>query len=398
MAALLLPLLGMACGQGANQILIPTVYLVGGKVADPTSNPITPLAGARVWVETAPEVSDVTSDANGVFLLHGVPPGVHRLRAELPGRRSMSTIGIPIDENVVDAILPLFTDAEIDSILSAQGAPAWDRQTALFGLFARKANGLPLAGAGLLFHPREPNAGGTLVQTAAAEDPMVVVNAVPGDYSLSVSKAGFVWDGPYSVTLVPGLVTFGAPRARPNVTGFVFADRASGNAVEGAQVAVLTGTTPANATTDFLGQFVLTGLIHGRYLFRFTQTGFLPSVSWPQELDTDTTLVQAILHADTLAAWSAAGGGPAIASDRGHLAVEARNATGGERILGATLSVNPQGTGFAIPETDTTPALLLDLAPGTYTVTLSAPSVPGGFVTTGVTVRAGEVTYSRLNL
>ena len=38
-----------ACG-GARDLLIPTVYLVAGRVADPTSSPFTPLPGARVSV------------------------------------------------------------------------------------------------------------------------------------------------------------------------------------------------------------------------------------------------------------------------------------------------------------------------------------------------------------
>ena len=69
----------------------------------------------------------VTSDADGNFVLQGVPDGVHRLRVELAGRRTTLTYDFAVRKNVADALVPLFTDAEIDSVLNANGAPPWDR-------------------------------------------------------------------------------------------------------------------------------------------------------------------------------------------------------------------------------------------------------------------------------
>ena len=397
LTGLLLALLSGACDE-AGPIPVPTLYLVGGQVADPTTSPFTSLPGATVRVETAPEVGAVTTDTDGIFLLHGVPAGVHRLRAELPGRRTSRTIGIRVDRNVTDAGIPLFTDGQIDSILVANGAPAWDRAQGLLGLFALRSNGLALGAAAVALTPRPPHAGGTLVQSGDAADPILIVNAVPGDYQLSVSNSGFLWDNPYPVLLQPGVITFGVPRARPNIAGFVFNARSTGNVVDGAGATVLSGPTPASATTGFLGQFSLVGLERGRYVVRMVGAGYLPGLTWPQELEQDTTLTCALVHPDTLAAWSAAQGGPAVAPDRGHVAVEARSAAGGALLLGATLAASPPLGGTALPQTAAAPALLINLVPGTYTISISGPGIPGTPATQSVTVRGGEVTYSRLDL
>jgi len=390
--------LGVSACDEAGPVPIPTLYLVGGQVADPTTSPFAALPGATVRVETAPEVAAVTTDADGIFLIHGVPAGVHRLRAELPGRRTSRTIGIRVEGNVTDAGIPLFTDGQIDSILAARGAPAWDRARGLLGVFALRSNGLALGGAAVSLTPLAPYAEGTLVQTGEAADPIVVVNAVPGSYELTVTNRGFLWENPYPVLLEPAVVTFGVPRARPNIAGFVFSGRSTGDAVDGAGVAVHSGPTAAADTTDFLGQFSLVGLERGRYVIGLTRAGFLPGLTWPQEVAQDTTLTCALVLSDTLAAWSAAQGGPAPDPGRGHLAVEARSAAGGALLLGAVLSVSPPLGGTALPQTASAPALLLNLPAGSYTVTVSGPGITGAPATAEVTVRAGTVTYSRLDL
>jgi hypothetical protein len=386
-----------ACGDN-NDLLIPTVYLVAGQVGDPTSNPLTPIPGARVWVETEPDVPSVTSDADGNFVLHGVSPGVHRLRAELPGRRTANTLGLVVDRNLTDAGIPLFTDFEIDSILTARGAAPWDTTQALFGMFALRANGLPIGSATIAFTPRPPSAGGTLVQTGVSEDPIVVVNAVPGDYSLSVSNPGFVWDNPYAAHLEPGILTFGLPRARPNIRGYVFADRSTGDPVAGATISVASGPIAGSSTTDFLGQFALEGMKRGLYTLGMQESGVMPGLSWPQDVQSDTTLTLVLFHADTLAAWSQALGGPLPAANAGHLAVEARNVSGGALFLGATLSVFPGGTGTPLAQGAMNPALVVNLVPGSYQVTVTGSTIAGSPSTSNVEVRAGTVTYTRLDL
>jgi hypothetical protein len=127
------------CGGGAKPLVIPIVYIVAGRVLDPTTSPVLGLAGARVSVEGEPLVQTVTTDADGNFILQGVPAGVHRLRAELPGFRATLTYDFAVVKNVPGAVVPLFTDREIDSVLVAQGAPAWDRGKGLLGLFALKS-------------------------------------------------------------------------------------------------------------------------------------------------------------------------------------------------------------------------------------------------------------------
>jgi len=73
----------------AEVLKIPVVYVVAGRVLDPATSPVLGIAGARVFVDTAPDVTPVTSDADGNFVLQGVPNGVHRLRVELAGRRGV---------------------------------------------------------------------------------------------------------------------------------------------------------------------------------------------------------------------------------------------------------------------------------------------------------------------
>jgi hypothetical protein len=276
------------------------VYVVAGRVVDPTASPIAGVAGATVQVETDPSVPAVTSDADGNFILQGVPAGAHRLRAELAGRRTTLTYDFPVGGNVANAVVPLFTDQEIDSVLAARGAPAWDRSLALLGLFALKSTGVPL---GDVIVSVSGSPGGTLVQTGQGKDPIVLVNAAPGTYQLTLTRGGYVWDNPYAIALRPGIVLFAAPRSRPNFNGFVFADRLEGPGIPGVDVTTIAGPTlGVTSTTNFLAQFSLVGLGVGRYVARLTAAGFLPGVTWPQRLDQDTTLAQVLVEPDTLAA------------------------------------------------------------------------------------------------
>jgi hypothetical protein len=241
------------CGGGAEEIAIPVVYLVAGQVADPTQNPIEPLPGARVYVQTANEVPAEISDADGLFVLQGLPPGTHRLVAELDGRVTTVSIDLEVHGNVIDVGMPMFTQTQIDSILADRGAPAWDRQTALFGLFALRSTGVPIGNATVSL---TPDPGGELLQTGEGADPIVWVNATPGAYELRVNHSGFEWRNPYRVTFQPGVVTFGAPEALANITGFLFANRPTHHRLPGpvqsrrSRTGPLLFTLPAQRTHD----------------------------------------------------------------------------------------------------------------------------------------------------
>jgi len=376
----------------AEVLKIPVVYVVAGRVLDPATSPVEGIAGARVFVDTAPDVQSVTSDADGNFVLQGVPDGVHRLRVELAGRRTTLTYDFAVRKNVADALVPLFTDTEIDSVLVANGAPPWDRGQSLLGLFALKSTGVPLGDA-LVSFATPP--GGTLVQTGQGKDPIVVVNAAVGATSFSLARSGYVWDGPYAASLRPGIVTFGAPRARPNFNGFVFANNSSGSPVDGATVAVLEGRTAATTTTNFLGQFSLVGLAAGRYVARITAPGFLPTVTWPQPLDQDTTLAQVLVLPDSLDGWADP---TPIDSTRGLLRVDARDFGTGAVLDGATVEVVAGGEGStSIAQTPGRPALRVNLLPGLYRVFARAPGRKDSPAADSVRVRAGEVTSTRVD-
>lgn len=393
--AALLAALAAGCGDGARTILVPVAYVVAGRVADPTQNPIAGIPGARVTVETSTRVAAVTSDANGDFILQGVPPGTHRLRAELAGRVTTITYDFPVGNNVANAFVPLFTGAQVDSVLTARGAPAWDRDQGLFGLFALKSTDVPLGDAIASF---APSPGGTLVQTGEGADPIVVVNGAPGTYALSVARGGYVWDGPYAFSLRPGVLTFAAPRSRPNFNGFLVADGPGGPPVPGATATALGGPSAGTTTTtNFLGQFSLVGLSRGTYVGRFVAPGFLPTLTFPQPLDQDTTLAVLAFSADTLSAWAAAGGAAAPNPALGVIALDVRDASSGARLDGATVQlVGDAGTATA--QDARALALRLDVPPGLHRVLARAPGHADGAALDSVEVRAGEVTYSRLEL
>lgn len=383
------------CGDGARTIFVPIAYVVAGRVADPTQSPIAGIAGARVVVETAGGVAAVTSDANGDFILQGVPPGTHRLRAELAGRVTTITYDFSVGGNVANAFVPLFTPAQIDSVLAARAAPAWDRDDGLFGLFALKSTGVPLGDAVATF---APSPGGTLVQTGEGADPIVVVGGSPGTYALSVSRAGYVWDGPYPFALRPGVLTFAAPRARPNFNGFLFAELPSGPPVAGATATALRGPSAGTAaTTNFLGQFSIVGLLRGTYVGRFVAAGFLPTLSFPQPLDQDTTLAVVAFSADSIAAWSVAGGAPAPDPALGTIVLDVRDRVSGTPLDGATVEV-VGGSGVSVPQTARAPALRARVAPGLQRVFARAPGRTDAALVDSVEVRAGEVTFGRLDL
>ncbi len=387
--------LSSGCGGGATEVPIPIVYVVAGEVSDPTSSPLTPIEGATVRVETAAQVVAVTTDAEGVFILQGVPEGKHRLRAEFPGRVTTITYDFTVNENVVGALVPLFTRVQVDSILAARGAPAWNDTQGLFGLFALKSTSVPLGDAVASF---APDPGGTLVQTGEGKDPIVVVNAASGSYSLSLARSGYVWDGPYGFTLRPGVLTFAAPRARPNMNGFVFENTGGGPPINAATVTIVDGpTSGATSSTSFLGQFSLVGLVEGTYTARIEKAGFLPGLTWPQDMAQDTTLSQVLILGDTLTTWATQGGSAPPSASLGHLAVDARAALGGDVLVGAVIQVLGN-TGFPVAQTAGAPALRLDLPPGTYRVWVSAPGHADSPATDEVRVRAGEVTYARIEI
>jgi hypothetical protein len=392
--------LGLAgCGDEAEDLVIPTVYVAAGRVVDPTTDPISGISGARVSVDTDAEVSAVTTDADGYFVLAGVKAGTHRLRAEVPGYVPTLSYDLEIEKNVVDALVPIFTAQQIDSVLAARGAPAWDREAGLFGLFALRSNGLPVGDASVSF---APSPGGTLVQTGDAEDPIVLVNGSPGDFSISVARSGYLWDGPYGIALRPAVLTFAAPRARPNFTGYAFANSSGGAAVSNATVTIVSGPDAGRSeTTTFLGQFTFVGLEPGTGRARLTAPGFVPELTWPQPFDKDTTLVQVMVEPDTLTAWIASEAGPALDPTRGTLVVDARAAAGGDFALGAAIQIGAgQGSGgdVSLPLTAGHPALRVNLDPGFYVVHVTAPGFAPSAVIDSVEVRPGEITSTRIDL
>ena len=389
-------LLSPGC-DSANELMIPTVFLVAGQVADPTTDPFTGLVGATVSVETALTVPVATTDAEGNFILQGLPPGSHRLVARLAGRRTTLSINLVVDRNLVDVGLPMFTDTQIDSILLANGSPAWDRQFALFGIFALRSTGVPLGDATVALSP-DPVA--TLVQTGQGEDPIVWVNANPGSYSLSVARSGFLWQDPFGVSLRAGTLTFGVPRALPNISGFVFSDRLTGSPVSGATVFLPIGGSGRTTSTDFLGQFNFVGVPRGEHVLRLSTTGFLQGLTWPQQVEEDTTLSFAMIHGDTLESWSLAGGGPLLEPTRGHLVIELRAAIGGTPLVGAMLSADADADSsvVSLPQTAGRSALLVNLKEGSYTVTIMDSGAGVISTTQGVPVAPATVTFTRLDL
>jgi hypothetical protein len=396
--AVLAALAGLAgavagCGDGAGTILVPDAYIVAGRVVDPTTSPIAGLPGATVLVETASIVQAVTSDSEGNFILQGVPPGLHRLRATLPGRVPTISADLLVGANIADGFLPLFTDAQIDSVLAARGAPAWNRTKGLLGLFALRSNGVPLGDAVLAVSPPP---GGSLVQTGEGKDPIVIVNGEPGTYGANVTRPGYAWDPSYGVTLRPAELTFAAPRARPNFNGFVFAHSPEGPPLPGVEVVTVRGSS-ASATTNFLGQFSLVGLATGTHVARFAPDAFRPTLSMPVPIEEDTTLALVAVAGDSLAAWSVAAGGPVPDSTFGAILLDVRDEETGATIDGARVEI-VGGGGVSLPQGPRSRALRVNVPAGDYRVLASAPGHATSPVVEEVQVREGHVTFGRIDL
>src|SRR5262249_34516652 len=95
--------------------------------------------------------------------------------------------------------------------------------------------------------------------------------------------------------------------------------------------------------------------------------------------------------------WAQAAGSAPPHAGFGHLMVEARNQAGGALLAGAQIATDPP-SGTVIPQTSRYPALLLNLPPGSYKVSMTGGGITGAPWILGVMVRAGEVTSSRLDL
>src|SRR5207237_759824 len=151
----------------------------------------------------------------------GVPAGTHVLRAELAGRRVTISAGIRVTGNVVGAVVPLFTDAQIDSVLAARGAPDWCRGAGLLGGFALRSSGVPLGDATVPWRPGPPVegatvsvlAGATAAQTTTTSLGQFSLVGMKSDrYVLEITKSGFVpgatWPQPVDVDTTLSEVIF----------------------------------------------------------------------------------------------------------------------------------------------------------------------------------------------
>jgi hypothetical protein len=142
------------------------------------------------------------------------------------------------------------------------------------------------------------------------------------------------------------------------------------------------------------------GLSAGRYVVRIdagagVSGSYLPTLTWPQPLDQDTTLAQVLVEPDTLAAWAAQ---TLIDATRGHLRVDARDFGTGAVLDGATVEVVSGGEGStAVAQTQGVPALRLNLVPGLYRVFARAPGRSDSPAADSVRVRAGEITSTRVD-
>jgi hypothetical protein len=243
-----------------------------------------------------------------------------------------------------------------------------------------------------------PDPGGSVFQTGDGEDPLVWVNGRPGWYELEVTHSGHLWRNPYTLSMQPGVVTFGAPEALVNITGFLFANRATGQPVAASTTELIEDEVVRTSITDFLGQFIFIGLDPGRFYVQHLPPGLMPGVGWPIEVEEDTTLSQVVFHSDTLAAWSVSGGGPPLDPTRGHLVVDIRSKTGGSPLVGYFLLVDPVPGAVSVPQRSAYPALLINASPGSYTIRVADPSGLPMDPTPGVTVHPGRVGYQRIDL
>lgn len=249
----------LATGQALNLgaiLLMPSssTGIVRGTIVDGKTGQALP--GVAVAVSGSATLSTQT-DANGQFVLAGVPAGSLSLSANLAGYASVTSSG-----SVTAGQTLYFSPAMFAT--GSTGIPTTGR---IAGQVVALGSGTPLPGVIV-------TANGTAVAVTGS-DGKFGVSLTPSAYALKFSLSGYSTSS-LSVALVVGTnfvanVALSQGLATTSIAGVV-TDQASSNPIAGAQVQIIGGTI---ATTAADGSYSFTGLSGLTFNLRAGATGYV---------------------------------------------------------------------------------------------------------------------------
>ena len=211
-----------------------TTGQVSGSVVDQSSG--APLAGVQVQL-TGAQSASATTDSSGSFTLTGLAPGSYSVQISLAGYTPLTLSGVPVTAGVV---------ASLGTVrLSVATTTA-----SLQGTVRDGTTGQPIAGATVAV------SGGPSATTDAT-GAYQLAGLIPGSVTLTVTATGYqsvsvgaTLSAGFVVSFSPGLYAPGQGPTDATLKGKVV-DRATGQPISGATVAVGALAATTNTTGDF---------------------------------------------------------------------------------------------------------------------------------------------------
>lgn len=233
----------------ANLVLTPLPGSVTGVVSDAVTG--APLSGATVT--TQPPTSTVTTNAQGVFTIGGVPAGAYTVTATRASYSPNSTAAVVAPGQTATANLAL---TPIPGTIS--------------GVVTDASNGTPLAGATVSTQPA------TSTATTSAQGAYTISNVPPGNYTVTATRAGYNPNSVAAAVVSSQTTTSNVPLTPlpGSITGVV-TDAANGALLAGATVSTVPATT--TVTTNAQGAYTINTVPPGNYTVTATRTGYSPA-------------------------------------------------------------------------------------------------------------------------
>ncbi|MED4051937.1 carboxypeptidase regulatory-like domain-containing protein [Priestia megaterium] len=342
---------GFTVGAGdvytLNAALEPNPGFITGTIFDSQSG--TTLAGAAVQVfpsQSLIPIASAVTDQSGSYTVLGLEPGEYTVVANAQNyARSLVGATVFSNETIVANLLLLPNPATISGIINA-------------------TDGTPISRAIIRIVDQSEDLLGTGITDQNGL--FTIGNIPPGFQNVIISADGFS-NQLIGITLGPGeLITDFSSRLTPNPGSLngIIVNEQTGETIAGANVIIrragATSIIVANTTTDLQGNYRLDNLSPGSYLVTVTEPGF------------GTNTVGVIIISDTVATANVLLT-PLTGSVTGTVVDSQGNPITGNNIQIQVFDQN--GTLLkSLTANNTGSFTILDLAPGSYGLTVTAPN------------------------
>lgn len=349
-----------------NAFLSRLAGALDGTVRDPNAVAI---AGATVTVfQNSIQIGSVISDANGNFMVAGLPPGSYTVVVSAPNYTT-ETVAAMIENGQTTTIN--ITLNEDPGTLTGS---------------VRDTNNDPIAGGSVTV--QISTGTGIIVATTvtAPDGSYTLPNLAPGNYTVVAAASNFQ-AAAQGVTIVSNgtsIVNFNLAADPGSISGIVTNEQ-TGTPIIGANVQVRvqdsSGVVIATVLTDDNGQYVVNGLAPGIYTVVVSATNFQTNAATVQVTSNQTV-----------------DGSVSLQPNPGQISGTVVDSVGSTPVPGASVNiVNSSGNLITTVLTDSNGVFMVEgLAPDNYTVNVFANDFQNG--TVGALVSSGQTTPVSVSL